>query len=395
MDYYKKSLKSHREKKGKIEIQLKQPLRNRGDLSIFYTPGVAAVSRELSRYPEKTSEFTIKGNSVAIISDGSAILGLGNLGPYAALPVMEGKAMLFKRFANIDAWPIVLDTQNPNKIVGIVEALAPGFGAINLEDISAPRCFEIESRLQNIGIPVFHDDQHGAAIVILAALINAAKVIGKRIEDLKVVVVGAGAAGTATANLLMCLRGVLGKRALSKNLCTPAKEIIVVGRGGIISPKDNNINPYRKALLLHTNPRKIKGGLAAALEGADVLIGLSVGNIVTPEMIRLMAKNPIVFALANPAPEIMPQDALAAGAAIVGTGRSDFPNQINNALAFPGIFRGALDAKVIRITSDMKIAAAYALADTVRRPSKKNILPSIFYRGLANIVAKAVMKAEK
>ncbi|HDZ54711.1 MAG TPA: NADP-dependent malic enzyme [Candidatus Nealsonbacteria bacterium] len=395
MDYNKKSLELHKKKHGKLEIKSKFPIRNRHDLSIAYTPGVAAVSNELKKHFKKAFEYTIKGNTVAIISDGSAVLGLGNIGPYAALPVMEGKAILFKKFANIDAWPIVLATQNTEEIIDIVKALAPGFGGINLEDIAAPRCFEIEKLLQDIGIPVFHDDQHGAAIVILAALINAVKVVKKRFENLKIVILGAGAAGTATANLLLCLDGVLGERSIPKNVCTRVREIIVVDRQGIISPYDRKMNLYRKALLLHTNSEKIKGGIHTALKGADVLIGVSGPNIVTQKMIRSMAENPIVFALANPVPEIMPDKALQAGAKVVGTGRSDFPNQINNVLAFPGVFRGALDARVARITTDMKVAAVYALANMVRHPSKERILPSIFQNRVADVVAKAVEKAVK
>lgn len=395
MDYNKKSLELHKKKHGKLEIKSKFPIRNRHDLSIAYTPGVAAVSNELKKHFKKAFEYTIKGNTVAIISDGSAVLGLGNIGPYAALPVMEGKAILFKKFANIDAWPIVLATQNTEEIIDIVKALAPGFGGINLEDIAAPRCFEIEKLLQDIGIPVFHDDQHGAAIVILAALINAVKVVKKRFENLKIVILGAGAAGTATANLLLCLDGVLGERSIPKNVCTRVREIIVVDRQGIISPYDRKMNLYRKALLLHTNSEKIKGGIHTALKGADVLIGVSGPNIVTQKMIRSMAENPIVFALANPVPEIMPDKALQAGAKVVGTGRSDFSNQINNVLAFPGVFRGALDARATRITTDMKVAAVYALANMVRHPSKERILPSIFQNRVADVVAKAVERAAK
>lgn len=393
MDYNKQSLKLHKAKKGKIEIKSKFPLKNKNDLSVAYTPGVAAVSKLLAEKPELAREYSIKGNSVAVISDGSAVLGLGNIGPFGALPVMEGKALLFKNFANIDAYPICLNTQNTDEIVNTIKNIAPGFSGINLEDISAPRCFEIEERLQNeLDIPVFHDDQHGTAIVILAALINAAKVVKKNFSDLKVVISGVGAAGNAVANLLLCIEK--SDRNLTIQKCCSVKSIIAVGSKGIISPKNTeNTNQERHRLALATNPNNIEGSLQDAMIGADVFIGVSAPNIVTQDMVRKMAKNPIIFAMANPIPEIMPEDAKKAGAKVVATGRSDFENQVNNVLAFPGIFRGALDAKAKKITTKMQIAAAYAIASSVKKPTEKNIIPSPLDMSVHKKVAQAVKKA--
>lgn len=393
MDYNKQSLKLHKAKKGKIEIKSKFPLKNKNDLGVAYTPGVAAVSKLLAEKPELAREYSIKGNSVAVISDGSAVLGLGNIGPFGALPVMEGKALLFKKFANIDAYPICLNTQNTDEIVNTIKNIAPGFSGINLEDISAPRCFEIEERLQNeLDIPVFHDDQHGTAVVILAALINAAKVVKKNFYDLKVVISGVGAAGTAVANLLLCMEKSDKNLAIPK--CSSVKSIIAVGSKGIISPKNTeNTNLNRHRLALATNPDNIEGSLEDAMTGADVFIGVSAPDIVTQDMVRKMAKDPIVFAMANPIPEIMPNEAKKAGAKVVATGRSDFENQVNNVLAFPGIFRGALDARARKITIKMQIAAARAIASSVKKPTERNIIPSPLDMLVHKKVAQAVKKA--
>jgi malate dehydrogenase (oxaloacetate-decarboxylating) len=374
MDYNKKSLELHEENKGKIEVVSKVKLENKDDLSIAYTPGVAEPCREIHKNIKNIYKYTIKQNTIAVVTDGSAVLGLGNIGPEASIPVMEGKALLFKEFANIDAFPIALNTQDPDEIIKTIKLISPVFGGINLEDIAAPRCFYIEEKLQNIGIPVFHDDQHGTAIVVLAALINASKVVGKPIESMKIVVNGAGAAGTAITKIL-----------IKKN----PKDILVCDKEGIIT-KDNSTGIKNKIAQI-TNKNNISGSLKNALKDADVLIGVSVGNIVTKEMIKEMNK-PIVFAMANPTPEIMPEDAKEAGAEIIGTGRSDYPNQINNVLAFPGIFRGALDAKATKINDEMKLAAAVALANYIK-PTKDKILPSPLDKNIAKIVAEAVKEA--
>ena len=377
------AIKLHKEKRGKLEIKSKVALATKKDLSLAYTPGVAAVSSAIAKDKSKVYDYTIKQNSVAVVTDGSAVLGLGNIGPEAALPVMEGKAILFKEFADIDAYPICLATQNSDEIISIVKNIAPGFGGINLEDISAPRCFEIEQALQEIGIPVMHDDQHGTAVVVLAGLINATKVVGKELTQLKVVINGSGAAGMAIAKLLLCL-------GYEKKTCTPVKEIILCDSKGIIYERRNDLNKYKKELAKATNRKKIKGTLEDALQGADVFIGVSVGGALKKEYIKKMADKPIIFAMANPVPEIMPDE--AKGAAVVATGRSDFPNQINNVLAFPGIFRGALDAKATQITCGMKLAAAHAIADCVAKPTKENIIPSPLEREVAKKVSEAVRK---
>lgn len=385
MDYRTRSLRLHRKLKGKVEVTPKTPVNTRQDLSLVYTPGVAEACLEITRRPEAAFDLTIKSNTVAIISDGSAVLGLGNIGPEAALPVMEGKAMLFKKFAGLNAFPICLRTQDVDEIVSIVKALAPTFGAVNLEDISAPRCFEIESRLQDIGIPVMHDDQHGTAIVVRAALINAAKVVGKKFEDLSVVVNGAGAAGIAIAHILG-----LPEHA---SVRTPrVRDITVCDSRGVIGFHRKDLNGHKEALVSWTNGRGVKGSLAEALVGADVCIGVSQPGVLKPEMIKTMAQKPIVCALANPIPEIMPDEARKAGAVVVATGRSDFPNQVNNALAFPGVFQGALSIRAKKITLDMKIAAAEALAKIITRPTKNKILPSIFDRQVVKKVAEAVRR---
>ncbi|WP_251358435.1 NADP-dependent malic enzyme [Kangiella sp. TOML190] len=381
--FFQQSLDIHRYLRGKWAIKSKVPLQNRDDLSVAYTPGVAAVSNKIAEEPNSSYSLTMKGNSVAIVSDGSAVLGLGDIGPQAALPVMEGKAILFKEFADIDGVPLVINAGSVEEIVTTVKTVAPTFGGINLEDIAAPKCFEIEERLQDIGIPVFHDDQHGTAIVLLAALINACKVTGKSMQSLKVVINGAGAAGTAIARLLRCV-------GHDENACNPVEDVLVCDSKGIISKDRENLNEEKLKLLTYTNRFNRNGKLKAALEGADVFIGVSKGNLLTGDDIKLMHKEPIILAMANPIPEIMPDEALAAGASVVGTGRSDFPNQVNNVLAFPGIFRGALDARATRISEGMKIAAAYALANAVNNISADHVLPDPLNRNVAQKVAEAV-----
>ena len=373
-DLAKNAIKLHKKLGGKITIEPATRVKSRADLSLVYTPGVAAVSSLLHKNKELAREYTIKGKMIAVISDGSAVLGLGNIGPYGALPVMEGKCALFKTFAGVDAFPIVLDTQDPEKIIEAVMAIAPVFGGINLEDIAAPKCFYIEEGLKKrLDIPVMHDDQHGTAVVILAALINAAKVVKKDFKKLKVVISGAGAAGTASARLLH-------KAGI--------RDIVMLDRKGIINTARQE--PHKRALARITNPRKVKGGLSEALLGADALLGVSGPGLATAADIKLMAKRAIVFAMANPTPEITPEEAKSGGAMVIGTGRSDYPNQINNSLAFPGIFRGALDHKVRQITDDMKIRAAKNLAALVTRPAADKIVPGPFDKGVSQAVAKAI-----
>ena len=378
------ALNLHKKLNGKIEISSKMNIKTKKDLSLVYTPGVAEVCRIIT--DDNIRDYTMKGNSIAVVSDGSAVLGLGNIGAKKALPVMEGKAMLFKEFAGIDAVPICLDTQDTNEIIKTVKIIAPVFGGINLEDISAPRCFEIENRLQDIGIPVMHDDQHGTAIVVLAGLINAAKVVGKEFSDLKIVVNGAGAAGTAITRLLMCAD-------YDKKICTSVSNVIICDSKGIIN-SNRDLNEYKKEIAKITNKENMEGILEDAIKGSDVFIGVSAGNTLTKEMIGKMSDRPIVFAMANPVPEIMPDKAKEAGAVVVATGRSDFSNQVNNVLAFPGVFRGALDARSERITDIMKLSAAYALADTVENPNKDKILPDVFDKNVVKNVSKAVRDAE-
>lgn len=373
----KQALAKHKQLGGKIGISLKDTLDSKEKLSMYYTPGVAEVSSYASAHPDKAREYTWLHNSVAVISDGSAVLGLGNIGPYGALPVMEGKCMLFKHFADIDAVPLVLDVHSADDIVATVKALAPSFGGINLEDIAAPLCFEVEERLKNeLSIPVFHDDQHGTAIVVLAGLINAAKVTGKNIEDMKIVVVGAGAAGTAIIKLLY-------------EYAQP--RMFAIDSKGVISNNRSDLNEEKKKLLEYTNKSGYDGSLEGILaEGADVFIGVSKAGLLTKQMVQSMDKNPIIFAMANPTPEIMPDEAKAAGASVIATGRSDFPNQVNNALAFPGIFRGALDNNVRAITDEHKIKAAEAIAGLVKKPSADNIIPSIQTKNLVETVARVI-----
>lgn len=376
MDANKEALELHKKFGGKITIGLRDTP-TKETLRSYYSPGVGAVSSEVAEHPERLRDYTWTNNLVAVISDGTAVLGLGNIGPKGAMPVMEGKAMLFKHFAGVDAVPIVLDVHTPDEIVATVKAIAPSFGGINLEDIAAPQCFEIEERLKaELDIPVMHDDQHGTAIVTLAGLINAMKVTGRELRDTKIVVVGAGAAGTAIIKLL---------HAYAK------PSMFAVDSKGIISKNRTDLNDEKKALLQYTNPSATDGSLEDILKGADVFIGVSKAGLLTTEMVQSMDKDPIIFALANPVPEIMPDIAKAAGASIIATGRSDFPNQVNNALAFPGIFRGALDNNVQKITDDHKIAAAEALASLVEHPNADEIIPSAFDERVVPTVA-AVIK---
>lgn len=390
MDIYKESVKLHEKLKGKLEVVSKVTIKDKHDLSLVYTPGVAEVCKIIAKDHEKAYDLTIKGNTVAIVSDGSAVLGLGNIGPYAAIPVMEGKALLFKEYAGINAFPITVETQNPFEIINLVKNIAPVFAGINLEDIAAPRCFEIEEALQDIGIPVFHDDQHGTAIVLLAALINSAKLAKKDMKSLRVVISGAGAAGTAIAQLLLCV-------GHDPKVCEPVKEIIVVDSQGIVSRERLDImdNPWKMRLANITNRFGVSGGLSEAMEGADVFIGVSKGEVLHPGLIKKMAKNPIIFAMANPTPEIMPKEAKKAGAFIVGTGRSDLPNQVNNVLAFPGVFLGAIQARAHSISNGMKIGAAFALASCVKNPTIDNILPSPLDKTVAPKIAKKVANIYK
>jgi malate dehydrogenase (oxaloacetate-decarboxylating) len=376
---FERSLKFHELHQGKIELKSKVKIKTKDDLSLSYTPGVAEACLRIHSNKDDIYRYTSKGNFVAVISDGTSVLGLGDLGPLAAMPVMEGKAMLFKVFAGVDAFPICLDTKDTEEIIHAVKNIAPVFGGINLEDIGAPRCFEIEAKLKaQLDIPVFHDDQHGAALVMLSGLINALKVVGKKFRDIKVVISGAGAAATASAKLLLN-EGV--------------KNIIVCDSTGIIHKGRPGMNPYKEELAKITNINLIKGNLADAMKGADVFIGLSVGGIVSEDMVRSMNDDAIVLPLANPTPEIMPEKAKKAGARIVGSGRSDCPNQINNALGFPGIFRGALDVRARDINKEMKMAAAHKLASLVPEPSEDFIIPSIFDPVVAPSVASAVARA--
>lgn len=376
MNYGDEALKRHKKLRGKLAISLKDTLDTQEKLSIYYTPGVAAVSSYVAEHPEEARDYTWLNNSVAVISDGSSVLGLGNIGPLGALPVMEGKAMLFKHFANIDAVPIVLDVHTVDEIVAAVTAIAPSFGGINLEDISAPICFEVEDRVKTVlDIPVMHDDQHGTAVIVLAGLINAMKVTGKKLSGCRIVIVGAGAAGTAVAKLLQLYA---------------QPEILVVDSEGIVSKDRTDLNEEKKKLLNIVNPKNISGSLEDALKGADIFIGVSRPNLLNERLIKSMAKDPVIFAMANPVPEIMPDEAKKAGALVVATGRSDFPNQVNNALAFPGIFRGALDNKVTKITDQHKIAAAQAIAALVDQPTPDKIIPSVLDDRLVPTIAKVI-----
>jgi malate dehydrogenase (oxaloacetate-decarboxylating) len=376
MDYNQRALEEHKRLHGKISIELKDDLDSRDKLSTYYTPGVGAVSKYVAEHPDEARDYTWLNNSVAVISDGSAVLGLGNIGPYGALPVMEGKCMLFKHFAGIDAVPIILDVHSADEIVAAVKAIAPSFGGINLEDIAAPICFDVEERLKReLPIPVMHDDQHGTAIVVLAGLINACKVTGRELHDLKIVIAGAGAAGVAIAKLLHTYAG---------------PRMFAVDSKGIISRERSDLNDSKQRLLKFTNLSGVTGKLEDVLAGADVFIGVSGPGVLTANMVKTMAKDPIIFGLSNPVPEIMPDEARAAGAVIVATGRSDFPNQVNNALAFPGIFRGALDNRVHHITDEHKIKTAETIAAMVENPTADCIIPPINQPGLVETIAKNI-----
>ena len=378
MNTNEKALELHKEWNGKIETVSKTPVKSREDLSLAYTPGVAEPCKVIAGDKEAAYTYTIKANTIAVVSDGSAVLGLGNIGPYAAMPVMEGKAVLFKEFGGVNAVPICLDTQDTEEIIKAVTWMAPGFGGINLEDISAPRCFEIEERLkETLDIPVFHDDQHGTAIVVLAGVINALKVTGKKKEDCRVVVNGAGSAGVAITRLLL-------------NYGFP--HIIMCDKSGILSKNSSDLNWMQEKMMEITNPEGKTGSLADAMKGADIFVGVSAPGIVSAEMVSSMNKDAILFAMANPVPEIMPDIAKAAGAKVVGTGRSDFPNQVNNVVAFPGIFKGALEGRATQITEEMKLAAALAIASLVpdEELNEDNIMPEAFNPKVAEVVAQAV-----
>jgi malate dehydrogenase (oxaloacetate-decarboxylating) len=381
---YERALELHEKNKGKLSIVSKVAVKNKDDLSLAYSPGVAEPCRKIAANKEDVYKYTSKGNLVAVITDGTAVLGLGDIGPEAALPVMEGKCVLFKEFAGVDAIPICLDTKDPEEIIRTAKLLAPGLGGINLEDISAPRCIEIETRLkEELDIPVFHDDQHGTAIVVAAGLINAFKFLGKKFSEAKVVVNGAGAAGSSIAKLIHKL-GVTN--------------LLVLDRPGILRRSEKDSYDFSKRELAElTNPDDIKGDLSVAIKDADVFVGVSVGNILTTEMVKIMNKDAVIFAMANPTPEIMPEDALAGGARIVGTGRSDYPNQINNVLVFPGLFKGALEAKSKKITEEMKLAAANGLASLIKEEelNENYIIPDAFDPRVADAVAAAVKKVAK
>lgn len=381
---YERALELHEKNKGKLSVVSKVAVKNKDDLSLAYSPGVAEPCRKIAANKEDVYKYTSKGNLVAVITDGTAVLGLGDIGPEAALPVMEGKCVLFKEFAGVDAIPICLDTKDPEEIIRTAKLLAPGLGGINLEDISAPRCIEIETRLkEELDIPVFHDDQHGTAIVVAAGLINAFKFLGKKFSEAKVVVNGAGAAGSSIAKLIHKL-GVTN--------------LLVLDRPGILRRSEKDSYDFSKRELAElTNPDDIKGDLSIAIKDADVFVGVSVGNILTTEMVKTMNKDAIIFAMANPVPEIMPEDALAGGARIVGTGRSDYPNQINNVLVFPGLFKGALEAKSKKITEEMKLAAANGLASLLKEEelNENYIIPDAFDPRVADAVAAAVKKVAK
>ena len=382
MTLMKEALELHRTHRGKIEVISKVPVLNKHDLSLAYTPGVAEPCKEIHADPDKVYEYTAKGNMVAVVTNGTAVLGLGDIGAAAGLPVMEGKAVLFKAFAGVDAFPICLDTKDPDEIVNAVRLLEPVFGGVNLEDISAPACFEIESKLKKVtNMPIFHDDQHGTAIVVCAAMINALKIVGKDASELRVVINGAGAAGIAVCKLLMTL-GV--------------NDIILCdSKGAVYEGRTEGMNPYKEEIAKITNRDKLSGKLADVMKGADVFIGLSIAGCVTREMVSSMAEDPMIFAMANPIPEIMPDEARAAGAKVIATGRSDFPNQINNVLAFPGVFRGALDARATDIDEEMKLAAAYAISEIItdEELDPEYVIPAPFDERVAPAVAASVAEA--
>ena len=378
MDYGLEAIKRHRASRGKVSIASKMTVETLEDLSIAYTPGVASVCMAIHADQSESFHLTNRGNTIAVVTDGSAVLGLGNIGPEAAMPVMEGKSILFKTLADVDAYPICVASQDNDIIIQTVRAIAPSLGGVNLEDIAAPRCFEIEDALQDLGIPVFHDDQHGTAIAVLAAVINSLMVTDRRIDETKFVFAGAGAGGIASTKLLMDYG---------------AKNVTLVDSTGIISRGRTNLTPVKTAMLESTNRDNLEGDLADAMRGADVFIGLSAADTVSPQMVSSMAKDSIVLAMANPVPEIMPHLAKEAGAAVVGTGRSDFPNQINNSLVFPGVFRGALDVHATRISTKMKLAAADALAALVKEPTTEHVIPWSLDKDVARAVAKATAES--
>ena len=383
MDYAQEALKKHKEWQGKIRVTTPCVLENRDDLSVAYTPGVAAPCLEIQKDVEKSYEYTRRGNLVAVVTDGTAVLGLGDIGPEAGMPVMEGKCALFQAFAGIDAFPLCVRSKDVDEIVHTVEMIAGSFGGVNLEDIAAPRCFEVEAKLKKrLDIPVFHDDQHGTAVITVAAMLNALKLVGKKIEEVSAVVNGAGAAGTACTKLLMALG---------------LKHVVVCDRNGALVPGLTGMTESQAQLAEETNPERKSGSLGEVIRGADVFLGFSAPGVLTGDMVKTMAPDPVIFACANPTPEIFPEEALAAGARVVGTGRSDYPNQINNVLAFPGIFRGALDVRAREINDAMKVAAAQALADLIPQEelSEKNIIPSAFDKRVVPAVAQAVAQAAR
>ncbi len=383
MDYAQEALKKHKEWQGKIRVTTPCVLENRDDLSVAYTPGVAAPCLEIQKDVEKSYEYTRRGNLVAVVTDGTAVLGLGDIGPEAGMPVMEGKCALFQAFAGIDAFPLCVRSKDVDEIVHTVEMIAGSFGGVNLEDIAAPRCFEVEAKLkERLDIPVFHDDQHGTAVITVAAMLNALKLVGKKIEEVSAVVNGAGAAGTACTKLLMALG---------------LKHVVVCDRNGALVPGLAGMTESQAQLAEETNPERKSGSLGEVIRGADVFLGFSAPGVLTGDMVKTMAPDPVIFACANPTPEIFPEEALAAGARVVGTGRSDYPNQINNVLAFPGIFRGALDVRAREINDAMKVAAAQALADLIPQEelSEKNIIPSAFDKRVVPAVAQAVAQAAR
>ena len=383
MDYAQEALKKHKEWQGKIRVTTPCVLENRDDLSVAYTPGVAAPCLEIQKDVEKSYEYTRRGNLVAVVTDGTAVLGLGDIGPEAGMPVMEGKCALFQAFAGIDAFPICVRSKDVDEIVHTVEMIAGSFGGVNLEDIAAPRCFEVEAKLkERLDIPVFHDDQHGTAVITVAAMLNALKLVGKKIEEVSAVVNGAGAAGTACTKLLMALG---------------LKHVVVCDRNGALVPGLAGMTESQAQLAEETNPERKSGSLGEVIRGADVFLGFSAPGVLTGDMVKTMAPDPVIFACANPTPEIFPEEALAAGTRVVGTGRSDYPNQINNVLAFPGIFRGALDVRAREINDAMKVAAAQALADLIPQEelSEKNIIPSAFDKRVVPAVAQAVAQAAR
>ena len=383
MDIQKEALKLHSEYKGKIQVSSKMPIKSREDLSLVYSPGVADPCKKIMDDPSLAYEYTNKGNMIAVVTDGSAVLGLGNIGSRAGMPVMEGKAVLFKELGGVDAFPICLESQDTEDIIFAIKQIAPSFGGINLEDIAAPKCFEIEGRLkEELDIPVFHDDQHGTAIVVLAAIFNSLKVVKKELGKVRIVINGSGAAGLAIAKLL---------------IKAGAMDIIICDRKGILDPEDELIESSKKEIALITNPRKISGDLHDAMVDADIFIGVSAGNVVASEDVKRMNEDSIILAMANPVPEIWPEDAKKGGARIIGTGRSDFPNQVNNVLVFPGIFKGALDVRASDINEEMKLVAAYTIANMVPEHlmSEENILPDVLDRNVGKELAKAVAKAAK